>query len=147
MRYFITILVISFFSAALVSCSGGGTAGIDPGTGGGAHVTNGSDTIAPIVTIYTPTENQVFGSGNTVAITGRVTDENGLYKGSIRVTNDANGALLREQLYEIHGITGYNFGINYSPTVAATSNYTVTVAFEDHGYNTTTRPVKIKVNP
>jgi hypothetical protein len=31
--------------------------------------------------------------------------------------------------------------------VSSTSNYTITVSFEDHGYNTVTRSVKIKVNP
>ena len=32
-----------------------------------------------------------------------------LYQGSIRITNDANGELLKQQLYEIHGVLSYNF--------------------------------------
>lgn len=108
---------------------------------------NPSDIIAPVLNVYTPTENQVFSNGNTIAITGRTTDENGLYRGSIRVINDENGAVLKEQLIEIHGLLGYNFAINYTASVTAVSNYTVTVTFEDHGYNAVTKSVKIKVNP
>ena len=108
---------------------------------------NPSDTTPPVVLIQTPSEGQVFSNGSTVAITGRVTDENGLYRGVIRVTNDANGALLREQLYEIHGLLGYNFSLNYTATVSGVSNYTVTVSFEDHGYNSSSKSVKIRVNP
>lgn len=147
MRSFITILVISCFTTALASCSGGGTAGNDPDDGNGGHVNNPSDIIAPVLNVYTPTENQVFSNGNTIAITGRTTDENGLYRGSIRVINDENGAVLKEQLIEIHGLLGYNFAINYTASVTAVSNYTVTVTFEDHGYNAVTKSVKIKVNP
>jgi hypothetical protein len=130
-----------------MACSKGGSSGdfVDPN--GGGHVTNSSDTIPPGITINTPADNQVFSSGNTIPVSGRATDNNGLYRGHIRITNDANGALLKEQLYEIHGLLGYNFSINYATAVSATSNYTITVWFEDHGYNGVTRSVKVKVNP
>ena len=128
-----------------VACSKGGSSS---GDGGGSHPTPSPiDTIAPVLTVNTPTANQVFTSGNSINISGRITDDLGLYRGSIRVTNDANGAILKEQLYEIHYVLGYDFNISYTPNVAVPSDYTVTVFFEDHGYNNAAKSVKVKVNP
>jgi len=130
----------------LSSCSKGGNSG-DNGGGGINNNPPPNDTIAPVLDIFTPTPNQVFTSGNMITVTGRITDDLGLYRGSIRITNDANGNILREQLYEIHYQLLYNFNINYTPVVSTPSNYTVTVFFEDHGLNNVTKSVKIKVNP
>lgn len=134
---------------ALVACSKGGD-GIAPddGSGGGnPHVNNPTDTTAPVLDINTPIANQVFTNGNTISVTGKIADDLGLFEGSIRITNDANGDLLKQQLYEIHGILSYNFNITYTTAVTAISNYTVTVTFNDHGLNATTKSVKVKVNP
>jgi len=103
--------------------------------------------IAPAIEITTPTNGQVFANGNTINVTGKVTDIGGLYRGSIRITNDADGALLKEQLYETHGFQLYNFNISHTTAITAVSNYTVTVRFEDHGSNVTSASVKVKVNP
>lgn len=80
-------------------------------------------------------------------MTGRITDDLGLYRGTIKVINDGTGIVLMNQAYEIHGQKLYNFNLNYTPSVAAASDYTVTVSFEDHGANTTTKSVSVKVNP
>ena len=140
-----------FFGAAililLASCSKGGTATPEGGGGGGIHDPSPTDTTAPVLVISTPTSNQVFTNGNTINVTGSITDDYGLYLGSIRITDDANGSLLKEQLYEIHYVLAYNFNISYLANVSASSNYTVTVSFQDHGLNVTTKSVKIKVNP
>jgi len=79
-------------------------------------------------------------------VEGKVTD-NGLYQGSIRITDDANGSLIKEQLYEIHGFQLYNFSLAYRAAVTVITNYTVTVQYEDHGLNKATKAVKVKVNP
>ena len=129
----------------VVACSKGGSSS---GDGGGFHpIPSPNDTIAPVLTINTPTPNQVFTSGNVINITGRITDDLGLYRGSIRITNDANGAILKEQLYEIHFVLGYDFNISYTTNVTLPSDHTVTVFFEDHGYNNASKSVKVKVNP
>lgn len=129
------------FLMLAVSCSKGGTADEDP------HVVNNTDFTAPVVEIHTPAADQVFPNASTVNITGKITDEAGLYRGSIRITNDATGAVVKEQLYEIHGLLLYNYNISHTTSVTAVSDYTITVSFEDHGLNTTTRTVKVKVNP
>ncbi|HEV7779755.1 MAG TPA: hypothetical protein VGO58_00735 [Chitinophagaceae bacterium] len=132
--------------ASVVACSRGGD-DVSSGGGGGPHVFVPSDTTAPEIIIFTPADNQVFSNGNNISITGRVTDDYGLYRGTIRIVNDANGFMLVNQPYEIHGILLYNFNISHTTSVSTVSNYTVTVSFEDHGLNSTTRSVKVKVNP
>lgn len=138
---FISILVTAFFA---VSCSKG-SAGTDNGDDN--HNPNPSDTTAPELTVNTPVASQVFNNGNTISVTGRITDNLGLYRGSIRIVNDADGVVVKEQLYEIHGLPVYNFNLGHIVAVPAASDYTVTVWFEDHGYNGVTKSVKIKVNP
>jgi phosphate-selective porin len=140
--FFFSVLVI-----VLAACSKGGTATDDGDGNDGQHVLTPTDVTAPIIEIATPAANQVFLSGNLITITGKLTDDYGLYRGSIRITNDANGTVLKEQLYEIHGLLLYNYSISYTANVTASADYTVTVTFEDHGLNTSTKSVKIKVNP
>lgn len=140
-------IIASFALTAviIISCSKGGVPA-DNGNGGG-HINNPADTVPPVLIINTPAENQVFANGSVIQITGRITDDEGLYRGSVRLTNDANGAVVKEQLYEIHGLRIYNFSVNHTASVTAVSDYTVTVRFEDHGYNSVTKSVKIKLNP
>ena len=146
-RYlFCTALIIGILTAC--SKSGSGTAQDNSGgSGGDPHTYSPTDTTAPVLDIFTPAANQVFTNGNVISVTGKIADDLGLYQGSIRITNDANGDVLKQQLYEIHGILSYNFNIDYTTAVAVPSDYTVTVTFNDHGLNATTKSVKVKVNP
>ena len=128
------------------ACSKGGTTTQDDG-GGGPHEIVPGDVTPPVLDIITPVASQVFTSGNTINVTGRITDDAGLYRGSVRITNNADGALLKEQLYEIHGIKLYDFNVAYATAAAASSDFTITVTFEDHGLNSTSKSVKVKVNP
>lgn len=130
--------VIIVFVAA---CSKG-----DPSEEEPIHQFLNDDTTYPVIQITTPADNQVFTSVANINVTGKVTD-NSLYQGSIKITNDANNALLKEQLYEIHGLQLYNFNLAYTATVAAQSNYSVIITFDDHGGHTSADTVKIKVNP
>lgn len=123
-----------------LSCGKGGTPSDE------IHVIDASDFTYPVVEINTPTENQVFTSGSTVSVAGKVTD-NSLYRGTISITNDANGLIVKDQYYEIHYIESYNFSISHAITVTTPTDFTVKVSFEDHGPNVTTRTLKIKVNP
>jgi hypothetical protein len=105
-----------------------------------------SDSTLPVVEIHSPSDNEVFTSGDTIKVEGKVTD-NGLYRGSIRITDDADSTLIKEQLYEIHGLQLYNFNLAYKTTVTVVTNYTITVQYEDHGLNNSIKTVKVKVNP
>jgi hypothetical protein len=136
-----TLFILCVATAIIAgACSKGGEATQDP------HTTDFSDSTTPVVELYTPTDNQVFTSGDTIKVDGKVTD-NSLYRGSIRITNDANNSVVLEQLYEIHGFQLYNFHIEYKTMVTAVTNYTVTVQYEDHGLNNGIQTAKIKINP
>ena len=144
MKGYLFIVLFGIIST-FESCSKGGTE-TDNG-GGGPHVDIPNDVTPPVVSIFTPTINQVFTSGNVINITGRLTDDLGLYRGTIKLVNDATGVELMKQAYAIHGLLLYNFSLNYTTSVTTVSDYTVTVSFEDHGSNSTSKSVSIKVNP
>jgi hypothetical protein len=143
-------LILTCLSAAFMinftGCSKGSSASND-NNDNDPHVFNPADTIAPIIEINSPMLNQVFSSGNIINVTGKVTDGDGLYQGSISIVNDANNAVLKEQLYVIHGLLQYDFNISHTASVTTISDYTITIEFEDHGLNKTSNSVKVKVNP
>jgi hypothetical protein len=126
---------------ACISCGKGGTIDDEP-----PHLIDVSDTTYPEVSVTTPTDNQAFTSGSVINVKGTVSD-NSLYQGSVIIRNDATGAIVKEQYYEIHYIPSYNFNVPCTIAVNAATDYTVTVKFEDHGWNQTVKTVKIKVNP
>ncbi len=142
MRKPVQALLYSIVILVHLSCSKGGATN-DPGN----HINNPNDTVAPVLTVNTPVPDQAYSSGGTIQISGRITDDLGLYRGAIKIINDATGATIKEQLYEIHGLPAYDFNVNHIATVSTVTNFTVSVWFEDHGYNSATKTVKIKVNP
>jgi hypothetical protein len=149
-RWFVAIFTGLAILISLAACTkgGAGTGDVDGGSGGNSsHLNNPADTTPPVVKINTPVADQVFATGGVINVTGKVTDGDGLYRGSIRITNNVNGAVLKEQLYEIHGILQYDFNVSYAASVTVVSDYTVTVSFEDHGQNITSVSAKVKVNP
>ncbi len=141
------LIFLSLAAAILcIACSKGSVATDDNG-GGIIHEPVPNDTLAPVLSISNPMADQIFVSGTAFNIIGAITDDYGLYQGYVKITDDANGVELKKQNYEIHGIKSYNFTVPFTPTVNTPSNYTVTVFFEDHGYNSITKKVKIKINP
>ena len=127
----------------IFSCSRSGSGS---GDDGGDHPVDVNDTTYPVIRIDRPVNNQVFNNGDTIKIEGNVSD-NALYRGKIKITNDLNGFVIIEQAYETHFIQSYNFSFFHKTAVSVASDYTVTVEYEDHGLNTTTKTVKVKVNP
>src|SRR5690242_7201685 len=103
MKRILLFLILAWSSFVfLSSCSKGGSSTTDT-TGGGIHGNSSPvDTTAPVLEVYTPAANQVFTSGSNINITGKITDDLGLYRGYIRITDDANGNVLKDQQYEIH---------------------------------------------
>jgi predicted small secreted protein len=147
-RWFAAIYTGLAIMISLAGCTKDGAGGdVDGGGGNSSHLNNPSDTIPPVVKIDTPVADQVYTTGSVINVTGKVTDGDGLYRGSIRITNNVNDVVLKEQLYEIHGILQYDFNVSYTASVTVVSDYTVTVSFEDHGQNITSLSAKVKVNP
>jgi hypothetical protein len=141
MKWFGGILCIAMMSLLFTDCSKGGygASETDP-------VLNFSDTTLPVIEINTPTADQEFKSGATVSITGKITD-NSLYQGSINIKEEGTGNTIKDQLYEIHGLSSYNYTLTWIPSVTKITSYIITVAFEDHGLNKSSKSVKVKVNP
>ncbi|MES1218147.1 MAG: hypothetical protein ABUT20_21760 [Bacteroidota bacterium] len=135
-------LIVFFYAVVIIAagCSKGGAPVED------IHAYDFSDSTVPVLELTNPLENQVFSNGDIIKVDGKVTD-NGLYKGSIKITNDAGGATIKEQQFEIHGFQLYNFHFEYKTAVIAAANYTISVQFEDHGSNEALKLVKVKVNP
>ena len=132
----------------ILSCSKGGSDGGGAGSGiNDPHVYNPTDVTAPTITLNTPAANQVYVSGNTINVSGTVSDDLGLYRGQIRIIDNANGVEMKQQAYEIHGLKSYNFSLNYVANVSAPKTYTVSVFFEDHGYNPGNKSVQVTINP
>lgn len=142
MKWFGGILWIALVSLLFAHCSkaNSGTE-TDPN-----HVLNFSDTTFPVVEIATPAADQEFKSGTSISITGKITD-NSLYQGSINIKEEGTGTTVKDQVYEIHGLSSYNYTLNWTPSVSKTSSYIITVKFEDHGFNETAKSIKVKVNP
>lgn len=142
-----TFLLLSIALFSLLACSKGGTSTDDGSGGGGPHVQADDDTTKPVLTILTPVNNQTYTTGSSISVTGTITDDLGLYRGSIRITNDVTGEILKEQLYEIHGVKNYNFSVAAPATVTAATGFTVSVFYEDHGLNSVSQTLKVMVNP
>jgi hypothetical protein len=147
-RIYIILLPAIAVLVLLIACSKGGSSSGGTHTGGGGTGGGGgsvTDTTAPVLDIFTPTGGQIFNTSTAVSITGKITDDLGLYRGTIRITNDATGLIWREQAYDIHYVLSYNY--NLSEVISTPGDYTVRVSFEDHGSNAAAKSVKIKVNP
>ena len=137
-------LIIIGFSLVIAACSKGGAV-VDNGPADPGFVP--SDTTAPQISIYSPAAEQVFSNGSSILISGRITDDYGLYRGTIKMTDDSNGIVVMNKPYEVHGLVSHNFSVNHVATVQLLTNYTITISFEDHGYNTAVVSRKIKINP
>ena len=140
-------LLTIFILLSLISCSkGGNPAGTDTNDPD-PHVHNPLDTQAPVITIQSPPGGQVMTAGTPIQVSGIVSDDLGLYRGTIRVIRDINGVEEKKQSFEIHGLRSYGFSLSSTPAVNAPTDFTIVVFFEDHGYNGTTQSVKVKINP
>ena len=149
MRKMNSIYVMVLILLVQACSKSGGTTddGTGTGTGGGGGNNNIVDSIPPVVVITTPTANQTLRSGIPMNISGKITDDIGMYRGSIRVYVDVSNQLLVQQLYEAHYLQLYNYSYNYTPGVSSSTILRIEVSFEDHGGNSTTRSVKVTVDP
>jgi hypothetical protein len=143
MKWFGVILFIASMSLLFTHCSKGGSGApeTDPN-----HILDFSDTTFPVIEITTPTADQEIKSGTAINIAGKITD-NSLYQGSISIKDEGTGSKVKEQEYEIHGLSSYNYSLNWTPSVTKITSYIITVAFEDHGFNETSKSVRVKINP
>jgi hypothetical protein len=103
--------------------------------------TNTSDTTPPVVTINSPVESMVYHNGDTVFITGSVSDLE-LHGGTILLKNDTSLNEYLNQYHNVHQLTNANISFQYIVTgITQNEAVTLTATYEDHtpNYSTITR--------
>ncbi len=95
-----------------------------------------NDDIFPVITVSKPTAGQVYLSGDSIVVQGKTTDDKIVYKGKVRITNDATSAIVAESYYESHLLTAIDFRLAYNAIVTLPTDFSILVEFRDHGANT-----------
>ena len=91
-----------------------------------------NDTAAPVVSLNSPSANQLYTPGQTINISGSITDDNYIAEVHIHVSNTNTGALLMDvHLYPAGSTTTFN----QSLTAVAGVNYKIQVIAKDKAVN------------
>lgn len=102
-----------------------------------------NDNQAPVVTISTPVSNQRFNAGQTVSITGTITDNEKLAELHVHISNLDNGALL----VDVHRYpSASSYTLNETFQVQAGINYRIQVIAKDNSANEGRASVEISTN-
>ena len=100
-----------------------------------------------MITVSKPTANQVYMSGDSIIVEGKTTDDKIVYKGKVQIKNDASNLVMADSYYESHFLQAINYRLAYKALVTAPTDFSVLIEFQDHGANTSTTTLKVKVNP
>lgn len=104
---------------------------------------NSNDKQAPVVTISTPVSNQRFNAGQTVSITGTVTDNEKLSELHVHISNTDDGALL----VDIHRYpSASTYSLSETFLAQAGINYRIQVIAKDNSANEGRASVEISTN-
>ena len=91
-----------------------------------------NDTTAPVITLNSPSANQVYTPGQSINISGSITDNNYIAEVHIHVSNTNTGALLMDvHLYP----AGSTATFNQSLTAVTGVNYKIQVIAKDKAVN------------
>ena len=126
-------------SVILISCSKVGSPGEET-----LDAIDQNDDVFPTITISKPTANQVYTSGDSIIVEGKVTDDKIVYKGKVQIKNDANNFVMADGYYESHFLQAINYRLAYKAVVTAPTDFSILVEFQDHGANTSTTTIKVK---
>ena len=137
---FIGMLVLA--SLVMISCSKVGGPGAEP-----LEAIDENDDVFPTITVSKPTTNQVYTSGDSIIVEGKVTDDKKLYKGKVEIKNDVTGFVIAIGDYETHFLATLDYRLAYKAVVTTPIDFTIRIEFQDHGANTSVTTLKVKVNP
>jgi len=138
--YFIGVFVLA--SLIMISCKKGGNE-----AAGSLDAIDLNDNVFPVITVSKPIANQVYTSGDSIIVEGKVTDDKKLYKGKVQIINDASSFVLADNYYETYFLQVINFRLAYKAVVTVPTDLNILIEFQDHGTNTSTATIKVKVNP
>ena len=138
--YFTAMLVLT--CVIMISCTKVGV-----GEEEDLNMIDEEDDVFPVITVSKPTANQVYISGDSIIVEGKVIDNKIVYKGKVQIKNDANNLVMADGYYESHFLSAINYRVAYKAIVTAATDFSILVEFQDHGSNTSTTTIKVKVNP
>ncbi|HET6767986.1 MAG TPA: hypothetical protein VFH08_11325 [Chitinophagaceae bacterium] len=141
-RFFYFVWIIISLSALVLSCSKVGSATDE----GDPNEIDQNDGVFPPITVLKPSPNQVYKSGDLIVVEGKVTDDKKMYKGKVQIKNDANDFVMAETYYETHFLLEMNYRLAYKADVTSPTDFSILIEFQDHGSNTSTATMKVKVN-
>jgi len=105
--------------------------------------TGEKDTVLPVITITTPVSGQTFTNGQSIRMTGTVTDNNYIAELHIHVYNNNTGALLMDvHLYPAAASAVFDQSIS----AAAGTNYKIQVLAKDKAVNEARASVEVSCN-
>jgi len=141
-RYFYFMGMLVLTSVIMISCTKVGA-----GEEENSNMIDEEDDVFPVITVSKPTANQVYISGDSIIAEGIVTDDKIVYKGKVQIKNDANNLIMSDGYYESHFLQAISYRLAYKAVVTAPTDFSILVEFQDHGANTSTTIIKVKVNP
>lgn len=101
------------------------------------------DNVAPVVTLTTPANNQVFTAGQSITVTGQVTDNKFIKEIHVVITNLGSGV----EYQHIHiqpGASSFNYSQSY--TAQAGIFYKIEVIADDASGNSSSKSVQVFCN-
>lgn len=101
------------------------------------------DTVDPVITLVTPFTGQTFNPGESIMITGNITDNNYIAEVHIHVSNLNTGALLMDvHLFPAASNTSFNQSI----IAASGIHYKIQVIAKDRAVNQAVTSVEVSCN-
>lgn len=102
-----------------------------------------ADTELPRITLTSPVNNQTFTGGQTVSVTGTVTDNNKLREVHLEITNNTTGAFIT---HEHFAPDAASFALARTFTLTAGNSYKIKVEADDKNDNEAKTELTIVVN-
>ncbi len=144
MKRFLYFIVTLFSTGMLLlACSKVGSATDE----GDPNEIDQNDGVFPVITVLKPSANQLYRSGDSIVVEGKVTDDKKMYKGKVQIKNDANNFVMAEMHYETHFLLEMNYRLAYKAEVTSPTDFSILIEFQDHGTNTSAATLKVKVSP
>jgi len=100
------------------------------------------DEVAPMITIQSPVENQVFLAGQTITIKATVTDNESLHMVHVIAVDNTGGHWVHTEDH----VDGKSFEVVKTFVTNAGKNYTISIDATDHDENTATKQINVSSN-
>lgn len=101
------------------------------------------DELAPVISIITPTGNQVLPGNQPINVKANIKDENGLHMVHIMVLDNTNNGHL---LHTEEHIDSRNYDLNKSFTPQPGRSYTIEIGAHDHSDNEAKKIIIVSTN-